>query len=247
VSRVRLAVLGGTFDHLHIGHHALLASAFRVGTDVAVGVTTDRFVALHPKPGSRRIQSYRTRRSALVRWLRRNYPRRDWKVTPLENPFGRSVDPEVGTLIVSPDTLAGGRAVNRERRRLGRAPVPLVVVPLVLADDLSPVSSRRIRTNEIAPDGRRLAPIRVLVRSDDPLARSAAERAVRKVFRQARLVRPSAPGAPYDLALRVVRRGGSGWTAAVGTERIRLRPRALPRSRGGDLERALVRLLRPRP
>ena len=61
--RFRLAVLGGTFDHLHIGHHALLASAFGVGDEVAIGVTTDRFVARHPKPVAGRMQPYAARRS----------------------------------------------------------------------------------------------------------------------------------------------------------------------------------------
>ena len=122
--RVRLAVLGGTFDHLHVGHHTLLATAFRTGREVAVGLTTDDYISAHPKPGSRRIQPYSVRRACLVRWIRQNYPRRNWRVTPLENRFGRSVEPEVGALVVSGDTEEGGRAVNRERRRLGRAPVP---------------------------------------------------------------------------------------------------------------------------
>jgi pantetheine-phosphate adenylyltransferase len=246
VSRVRLAALGGTFDHLHIGHHVLLACAFRVGTEVAVGVTTDRFVSDQPKPLPGRIQPYRIRRAAVVRWLRRNYPRRTWRVTALGNPYGRSVDPEVGVLVVSSDTERGGRAVNRERRRRGRLPVSLVVVPLVLADDLEPVSSRRVRAHEISPDGRRLAPIRVLVRCDDRVARGAAVRAVRRVFPRARVPRHPRPGAPYDIALRLDRRGTSRWTAAEYSPHVRLRPRRLAASRPADLERELVTLLRPR-
>lgn len=246
MSRVRLAVLGGTFDRLHIGHHALLATAFRVGSEVAVGVTTDRFLAEHPKPVSGRIQPYRVRRAALVRWLRQNYPERIWRVTPLENPFGRSVDPGVGALVVSRDTERGGRAVNRERRRRGRPGVPLIVVPLVLADDLEPVSSRRVRAKEIAPDGRRLSSIRVIVRGSEPRAKEAAVRAVRRIFPRARIAKDSHAGTPYDLSLRVVHRRASGWTALERSPRIRLRPKLLDASRPADLERELVTLLRPR-
>jgi len=264
--RYRFAVLGGTFDHLHVGHQALLSTAFRVGDEVAVGLTTDRFVSDHPKPLPRRIQPFTARRAALVRWVRQNFPDRKWRLVPLESPFGRSVDLGVDALVVSRDTVAGGRAVNRERRRLGRPSIPLVIVPLALADDLEPVSSRRVRAGVIGTDGRRRAPIRVAVSADDPTGHVAAVRAVRRVFPRARIVRettlrrrsggPVARGTeralasrnapPADLTVRVARRGPSGWTAIERSPRVRLRPRVIPGSRPSELERGLVGLLRPR-
>jgi pantetheine-phosphate adenylyltransferase len=263
--RWRLAVLGGTFDHLHVGHQALLATAFRVADEVAVGVTSDRFVAAHPKPTSGKIQPYPVRRAALRRWIRAHYPGRKWRALRLEDPYGGSVGSQVGVLVVSRDTERGGRAVNRERRRLGRAPVPIVSVPLVLADDLEPVSARRIRAREIGTDGRRLAPIRIALTTADPRDRKAAERAVARVFPRARLARErpaaarrdprkrkpprEAPGPSvrtFDLTLRVSRPTSKGWIAVEETPRVRLRPRRVPGSRPADLERGLVRLLRPR-
>ncbi|MGA8604040.1 MAG: pantetheine-phosphate adenylyltransferase [Thermoplasmata archaeon] len=262
--RSRLAVLGGTFDHLHIGHHALLASAFAVGDEVAIGLTTDRFVAQHPKPGAGRMQGYRTRRSTLVRWLRHHYPSRKWRVVPLENPFGGSVAPEVGVLVVSRDTERGGRAVNRERRRLGRPSVPIVSVPLVLADDLEAVSSRRVRAGTIGADGRRLGPIRVALSTTDPRDRDVGKRAVAAVFPRARFVNlvadlhglsasrtvrahPARRASKYDLAIRVSRRRDGGWSAVERTPRVRLRSRPIRGSRPEELERGLISLLRPRP
>ena len=245
--RYRLAVLGGTFDHLHVGHQALLASAFRVGEEVAVGLTTDRFVSDHPKPLARRIQPFAVRRSALTRWVRRNFPRRRWRLVPLENPIGRSVDPEVGALVVSRDTVAGGRAVNRARRRLGRPAVSLVVVPLALADDLEPVSSRRVRAGAISADGRRRTPLRVAATVGDPTDRPAVERALRRVFPRVRIVKPTTSrAAPPELFLQITKRRPAGWTATERSPRIRLRPRYIPGSRPADLERGLVTLLRPR-
>ena len=248
--RYRLAVLGGTFDHLHVGHHALLASAFHAGDSVAVGLTTDRFVATHPKPDPERVQPFRARRAALVRWIRRNFPRRTWRVVPLDDPFGGSVEPEVDVLVVSQDTEAGGRAVNRERRRLGRRGVPLVIVPLALADDLEPVSSRRVRAGIIGTDGRRVAPIRIAVAAQDPRDRAPVERAVRRVFARARVVRGDAPrpagSVKGDLIVQVTPRQPSGWVATVRSSRVRLRPRLLSGSRPVQLERGVVGLLRPR-
>lgn len=263
--RRRLAVLGGTFDHLHVGHHALLASAFRVGDEVAIGVTTDPFVVRHPKPFPERMQTYATRRAALARWIRANYPGRKWRTVPLRDPFGGSLEPRVGVLVVSRDTERGGRAVNRERRRLGRAPVPIVTVPLVLADDLEPVSSRRIRSGEIAANGRRLAPIRIALFANNPHDRAAAKRAIVQVFPRARIEGGSRSGLPRrmdrtkpgararqagnrlpDLDLRISRRAPAGWKAVERSRAVRLRPRFIPGSRPADLERGLRRLLRPR-
>lgn len=248
--RLPLAVLGGTFDHLHAGHHALLATAFQVGDEVAIGLTTEAFIAGHPKPDPDRIESYAVRRNALARWIGRNFPGRRWRVVPLENSFGRSVDPGVDVLVVSRDTLNGARAVNRERRRLGRNPIPVVIVPLVLADDLEPISSRRVRGGEIGTDGRRFAPIRIALTTSREEDRSPAERAVLRVFPQAQWVaaprRAASSEVAADLVLRLARRREGGWSATERSPRVRLAARPIPGSRPVDLERGLLLLLRPR-
>jgi len=246
----RLAVLGGTFDHFHVGHEALVSTAFRVGDEVAIGLTTDRFVRSHPKPDLRKLQPFSTRKRALVRWIQRTFPTRKYRIVPLENTFGRSVEPDVDVLVVSPDTVAGGRAVNRERRRLGRPPIPLEIVPLVLADDLSPVSSRRIRAGTISPRGRRRSTIRVELRTDDPNDVGPARRALRRAFPRAVLVGPSregrGPGNPAELFVAVRRGSARERSVTVRASRVRLGPRRLMGRRPHELERGLLELLRPR-
>jgi pantetheine-phosphate adenylyltransferase len=248
--RYRLAVLGGTFDHFHIGHQALVSTAFRIGDVVAIGLTTDRFLAEHPKPASGRIQPFSARRAVLTRWVGRAFPRRSWTVVPLEDAFGRSLEPEVDVLVVSPDTLSGGRAVNRERRRLGRRPLPIKVVPLALGDDLEPVSSRRIRAGEVRPDGRRSSPIRVELWTDDARDAVPALRALRRAFpRIIRTVGPRrSPGYRRTAGLTViVRRPPSGGrVVAISSPRIRLPPVAVRTAGPGPLERTLFAQLRPR-
>jgi pantetheine-phosphate adenylyltransferase len=260
----RHAVLGGTFDHLHAGHAALLAAAFRAGRTVSIGVTTDRYLAEHPKPASDRLQPYAVRQRALRRWLARHYPGRTWRTVPLEDGFGRSVEPGVDVLVVSVDTEAGGRAVNAERRRLHRPAVPLLVVPVVLADDLGPVSSRRIRSGEIDPEGRRLAPIRIGVGGEDPADEAPVSRAVLAVFPSARLsflaptpprrgagaaarARERARGAvrDRDLGLGVARAPGGGWRLVERSPAVELSVREAPPGPPSTLRRAVTLLLRP--
>lgn len=254
------AVLGGTFDRLHVGHAALLGAAFAAGRQVSIGLTTDAFVGRSGKPAAERLQPYATRRRALVRWLRRHFPRRRYRIVPLEDTFGRSVGPGIGVLVVSAETAAGGRAVNAERRRRGRRPVPIVTVPLVLADDLRPVSSRRIRAGEIDRRGRRVGPISAGIATADPSDRAAAARAVRRAFPRARVhAVPVGPGRAdsaralaaraargLELGLGVVRRPGGGWSVAERSRAVALDPRVIPGRKPAALVRGLASYLAPR-
>lgn len=258
------AVLGGTFDRFHVGHAALLARAFHVGRDVSVGVTTDGFLSEHPKPLAERIQPYARRRAGVVRWIRLHYPGRHYRVVPLANRFGRSIEPGIDVLVVSADTRVGARAVNAERRRRGRAAVPIEIVPVVLADDLAPVSSRRIRAGEIDRRGRRRAPLSVGWAATDPRDADVVVRAIRRAFPTARPARIP-PGSPRRgarasavssaLARRVVRSRALGfivarrrpgeWDVVELAPGVKLGPRRIRARDPGSLERALIGVLRP--
>ncbi len=250
--RYGLVILGGTFDRLHRGHEALLETAFSLGRTVAIGVTTDAFLAAHPKPRAGRLQPFRLRRAAVARWVARHHPGRPVRIVPLADRFGGSLDPEVDALVVSAETAEGGRAVNRERARRGLGPVPVAVVPLVLADDLRPVSSRRIRAGEIDRAGRRRTPLPVVVSVPDLATRTWAARAVRRAFPTARFRfrGAGATGRPVGTppgTLRVTLRpvGTNDWSVGIRTAEVVLHPRPL----GGRTEavrvRRLASLLRP--
>jgi cytidyltransferase-like protein len=262
VRRFGRVVLGGTFDRLHAGHEALLAAAFRVGREVAIGVTSARYLAAHPKPGGRAIASEAVRRRQLAAWLRRHVPGRRWTIVPIDDRFGGSVNAGVDALVVSADTRAGGRAVNRERRRRGRPPVPIVVVPLVLADDLEPVSSRRIRAGEIDRRGHRRRPLTIGIGYGGVEDGRAVATAVRRAFPRSRTSLRETPG-EGDAAALAARRAASagrsrelgvgvartsrGWYLAVRGRRVALDPRYVAGDLPRELERGASRLLRPVP
>lgn len=148
-----MAVLGGTFDHLHAGHRALLAAAFDRAREVKIGLTTDRFARSERKPLSERVQSYAVRRRHLRTFLTERFGNRAWTVVPLRDRWGGSVGPGADLLILSEETRRAARPINAERRRRGLPPIPIVVVRQVRADDGRPIASRRIRSGEIDAEG----------------------------------------------------------------------------------------------
>jgi cytidyltransferase-like protein len=246
VKRSGRAVLGGTFDHLHRGHESLLETAFQVGRTVAIGITTEAYLAAHPKPDGGRIQSYRVRRRAVRSWLRKHHPHAVGRLVPIDDPFGGSVAPGVGVLVVSADTVEGGRAVNRERARRGLPAVPVIVVPLALADDLYPIASRRIRAGIVDRAGRRLSPIEIRVRATDPDDRIVARRAIDRVFRAAKVTYAAGPfRRQEDLCLEIRRNPRGGWTVTLGSHALQLKPVAIPGTRPSALARGVETLLHP--
>lgn len=153
--RVRVAVLGGTFDHLHAGHRALLEAAFRRAGEVRIGLTTDRFVRQERKPLARNVQRYAVRARYLKHFLRRRFPDKDWTVVPLRDRWGGSVGPGVDLIVLSEETRNAARTIATERQRRGLPRLDVVIVPLVRADDGRPIASRRIRAGQIDSEGRR--------------------------------------------------------------------------------------------
>jgi len=223
VRRPRVAALGGTFDRLHAGHRYLLATAFAEADRVAVGVTTDAYLAVHPKAHGGAIAPYRLRRRRLHDYLLAEYPRRTWTIGPLADGYGRSVEPGIDVLVVSDETREGARRVNVERRRRDLPPLQLVIVPQLLADDLRPLSASRIRAGEVTRTGRATHPVWVEI--DPQLSREIADdlqTALRRAWprggRWLRVYRPSRPrrsavhprrGRRPAFALRPVRRRGA--------------------------------------
>jgi pantetheine-phosphate adenylyltransferase len=145
--------LGGTFDPVHDGHRALFHRAFELG-DVTVGLTTDE-LAPRTRAESRTIRPYEARRAELIDELEEFSEEygRDFEVRPLAEPTGIASEEDFDVLVVSPETVAGGRRINEVRREAGREPLELEVVDHVLAEDGDIISSTRIVKGEIDEHG----------------------------------------------------------------------------------------------
>ena len=148
----RVVATGGTFDHIHRGHEALLARSFEVGEKVVIGVTSDAFAR---RQGKSPDQSYALRKRRLQELIEGRFPGREYLIAKLDDYFGPGIaSPEVEAIVVSRETSKRVPLANELRSRRGYPPLRVVIVDYVLADDAKPISSTRIRRKEIDEQGR---------------------------------------------------------------------------------------------
>ena len=150
--KYKTVATGGTFDHLHKGHVALLERSFEVGEKVVIGLTSDAFAL---KEGKTPDQTYNERRAALEELIHQKFPGRKYLIAKLDDYFGPGIaSPEVQAIVVSRETAKRVSIANALREAKGFLPLEVVVVDYVLADDSRPISSTRIRSGELDVDGR---------------------------------------------------------------------------------------------
>ncbi|AUX10209.1 pantetheine-phosphate adenylyltransferase [Halalkaliarchaeum desulfuricum] len=145
--------LGGTFDPVHDGHLALFRRAFELG-DVTVGLTSDE-LAPQTRHVDRYVRPYEERKRDLKAELEplAEEHGRKFEIRKLERPTGIATEPGFDVLIVSPETVDGGKRINDLRVERGLPPLQIEVVDHVPADDGERISSTRIVRGEIDRHG----------------------------------------------------------------------------------------------
>jgi len=147
-----MVATGGTFDHIHRGHMALLSRSFEEGEGVIIGVTSDAFAR---KEGKNPDQRYAERVRALEAFIQKDFPGRRYIIAKLDDYFGPGIaSPDVQAIVVSRETAKRVRIANALRKEKGYPPLETVVVDFVLAQDSKPISSTRIRKGEIDTEGK---------------------------------------------------------------------------------------------
>jgi len=149
LSKTNVAV-AGTFDHLHLGHQALLSTALKHANQIYLGLTTDSFIQTKLFPAS--LQPYSTRLKNLKTFLQ------PFKVKvefiPLSDPYGPAIKPcPFTTLVCTPDTLPNAKQINLLRQKTHLPKLTIITQPLILAKDNKPISSARIRQGIISRQG----------------------------------------------------------------------------------------------
>ena len=149
--RYKIVATGGTFDHFHRGHLALLRRSFEVGEQVVIGVTSDAFAR---KEGKLPDENYLQRTRALRGVIAKEFPGRKYRIVKLSDFFGPGIaSPLVEAIVVSRETAKRVSIANALRAEKGYQPLKVEIVDLVLAKDFRPISSTRIRRGEIDPRG----------------------------------------------------------------------------------------------
>ena len=150
---LQLVSVGGTFDVLHKGHWFLLEESFNVGDRVVIGLSTDEFAQSMKKP--HKIDCYEKRLKDLLRFLEERGLEKRAEIVPLEDPYGPTIDSdEIEGIVVSEETEPRAKEINRFRVGKRRRPLLIIVVTMVLAEDGKPITSTRIRWQEVDRYGR---------------------------------------------------------------------------------------------
>ena len=144
--RYSKVAVGGTFDKFHDGHKKLLSTAFELGNQIEIGVTSDAFGGLKGD-----IDSCEERMNNLKLFFK---DKSNFRVVSLDDPFGTTIyEADFDAIVVSEETEPTAVKINEIRLSKGMNPLDIVVVSFVLAEDGNPISSTRIRSGEIDKNG----------------------------------------------------------------------------------------------
>jgi pantetheine-phosphate adenylyltransferase len=144
--KYKKVAVGGTFDKFHDGHKKLLSTAFDIGDEIEIGVTSDAFGGLKGD-----IDSCKVRMQNLKSFFS---DKSNFIVIPLEDPYGTTIyDADFEAIVVSEETEPTAVEINNIRISKRMKPLDIVVVSFVLAYDGIPISSTRIRRGEINQKG----------------------------------------------------------------------------------------------
>ncbi len=166
-------VVGGTFEFLHVGHRELLRRAFELGDEILIGVTSDSF-----KEGISR--SFEERKRIVEEFV--SQFGKPYRIVEINDIYGPTLDEDFDAIVVSRETRKNAERINEERERRGLKRMEIVEIPIIVAEDLLPVSSRRIREGEIDEDGRRIKKMLVRIGSENPSKIRAVKMVFSKIF-----------------------------------------------------------------
>lgn len=145
--------VGGTFDVMHKGHWFLLEETFNVGDQAVVGITTDEFVESMKK--NHQVDTYENRLDDVKEFLKEKGYLGRAEIVPLYDSYGPTIESdEIEGIVVSEETEVTAEIINQMRVERGRKPLLIFVITMVLADDGRPISSTRVRKQEVDRYGR---------------------------------------------------------------------------------------------
>lgn len=146
------AILGGTFDHFHLGHEFFLRTAVENSLHLAIGLTVEE---MHShKDFAESIQSYDVRKSAVERFLVGLGHEGKFTISPLGDIYGTTLEDEaIDGLFVTEHGMENAKIINEKRQELGWGELSVELVDFIRGEDGEIISSTRIRSGEIDRSG----------------------------------------------------------------------------------------------
>jgi len=143
--KFKLAALGGTFDHLHIGHEFFLNQAFKKADYITIGLVSDRLVtSLKDNNG---ILPFNKRKKELGNYLAKHNLTCRAKIIKLNDFFGPTkTDSSYQAIFVTSQTKKRAQIINWLRTKNNLLPLKIIQIPLVLDKSGKIISSKDIRS-----------------------------------------------------------------------------------------------------
>jgi pantetheine-phosphate adenylyltransferase len=130
--------LGGTFS-----------LAFDVGDYVFIGLTSDAMA--HGKCHD--VPRLAARKRELAAMCDRISCGKPYDIDEILDETGPAASGDFDAIVVSEETLDGARRINEMRDVAGLRPLKILAIGLVCANDGRPISSTRLCSGEVEPDG----------------------------------------------------------------------------------------------
>lgn len=144
---VEEVILGGTFDHLHLGHKALLEAAKSFGSFVRIGLTTDEFAKSlrRSDPHLDLMEPYGQRLENLESYLiSRHFS--SFEIITIDDRYGFALTADNAEgIVVTEETYPTAVDINKLRALDGLDQLLILVIPFVYDEEGIIISSRRIR------------------------------------------------------------------------------------------------------
>ena len=115
----RVAV-GGTFDKFHYGHRKLIGTAFEIGENVEIGVTSSVFANKNHK-----VDSCANRMANLNEFLKSKHD--NYHISRLDDPYGPTIhEDDYDAIVVSEETEPTAIKINEIRVSKGMKPLDAI-------------------------------------------------------------------------------------------------------------------------
>lgn len=146
------AILGGTFDHFHLGHEQLIKNALEQSDRLTIGIVEKPFST--DKTYFSVLENYSARLKSLNTFLLKIDAIDRASIITIRDIYGTTLsDDTIQAIFVTDSTRSSAEKINSEREKINLPSLAIEVIPYFTGDDGEIVSSGRIRGGLIDRNG----------------------------------------------------------------------------------------------